>query len=238
MSARAGARAIAPLPAGARRGDGRRARDGGSRMTATAAGDGGGELGARARLEALAAGAPEEGLTLGEVLDGLHERAFGVFLLVLALPCCIPFLYGVPQVVALPLLLVAGQMALGYRSPWLPERLRARRVPRAQLDRIVRVASPWLKAVEVLVRPRLSALSRPPLDRLVGLGLVACGASILLPLPLTNTVPGFGVAIAALGLIERDGVPIVLGLLVGLVWIALLVVGGAELIRALAGLVF
>jgi len=198
---------------------------------------GGDRVGAHARLAALLEASPADGPTLGEVLDGLSERAFGIFLLLLALPCCIPFLYGVPQLVALPLLVVAGQMVLGYRAPWLPDRLRARRVPKAQLERIVRVSAPWLKAVEVVVRPRLSALSRPPLDRLVGLALVLFGASILVPLPLTNTVPGIAVAIVALGLIERDGLPILAGVLLGTAWIALLAVGGAELIRAIVSTV-
>jgi hypothetical protein len=195
------------------------------------------EVGAHGRLAALLEASPPEGLTLGEVLDGLHERAFGIFLLLLALPCCIPFLYGVPQAVALPLLVVAGQMVLGYRSPWLPDRFRGRRVSRAQLERIVTASRPWLRSVEVVLRPRLSALSRPPLDRLVGLALVLFGASILVPLPLTNTVPGIAVAVVALGLIERDGLPILGGVVLGVVWIGLLVVGGAELIRAIASMV-
>ena len=61
------------------------------------------------RLEALGADAPGESVTLGWILDQLHERAFGLFLLILALPCCIPFLYGIPQIVSLPLVFVSAQ---------------------------------------------------------------------------------------------------------------------------------
>ena len=63
-------------------------------------------------------------ITLGELFDALQARAFGILLLVLALPCCLPFVYIIPQIVALPMLLLAGQMAAGRTSPWLPERLR------------------------------------------------------------------------------------------------------------------
>ena len=66
------------------------------------------------RLARLVADAESDTVTLAWVLDQLHARAFGLFLLILALPCCIPFLYGVPQVVALPLLFIAGQMVLGW----------------------------------------------------------------------------------------------------------------------------
>ena len=53
-------------------------------------------------------------------------------------------------------------------------------------------------------------------------------ASILLPLPSTNTVPGIGVAIASLGLIERDGLLVILGLFIGFLWVALLGFLGLE----------
>ena len=59
------------------------------------------------RLTTLAQDAEGATVTLDWILGSLHERAFGLFLLVLALPCCIPFLYGIPQIVALPLMFVA-----------------------------------------------------------------------------------------------------------------------------------
>jgi hypothetical protein len=48
-------------------------------------------------------------------------------------------------------------------------------------------------------------------------------------------VPGIGVAVASLGIIERDGVLVIVGLLIGLVWVTLLLFLGLEaasLIRA------
>ncbi|MEO0525567.1 MAG: exopolysaccharide biosynthesis protein, partial [Pseudomonadota bacterium] len=75
------------------------------------------------RLDQLAENAPADTVTLSWVLDDLNERAFGLFLLFLALPCCIPFLYGVPQIVALPMMFVSVQILFGRRSPWLPEKL-------------------------------------------------------------------------------------------------------------------
>lgn len=59
--------------------------------------------------------------------------------------------------------------------------------------------------------------------------IVPC-LSILVPLPLTNTVPGIGVALVAVGLIERDALFVVMGLIAALVWVAILVIGGPALI--------
>ena len=55
-------------------------------------------------------------------------------------------------------------------------------------------------------------------------------ASILVPLPATNTTPGIALAIAALGLLTRDGLLIIAGLILGLVWITLLLVFGYAMI--------
>ena len=46
------------------------------------------------RLDHLVADADGQSVTLAWVLTQLHERAFGLFLLFLALPCCIPLLNG------------------------------------------------------------------------------------------------------------------------------------------------
>lgn len=187
------------------------------------------------RLIQLAEDVPGETGTLGWVLEQMEERAFGLFLLVLALPCCIPFLYGLPQVVALPLMLISAQILFGRKSPWLPERLAARTVTAEGLKTLATRAGPWLRRIEAVSRPRLTVLTRPPLDRIVGLMLVIFSASILVPLPLTNTVPGIAVVVVAMGLLQRDGILVVVGALLGTAWIAALILTGASLISLIMG---
>ncbi|MEL6479319.1 MAG: exopolysaccharide biosynthesis protein [Pseudomonadota bacterium] len=187
------------------------------------------------RLDRLATDAPGETVTLGWILDQLHERAFGLFLLILALPCCIPFLYGIPQIVSLPLVFVAAQIVAGRRVPWLPERLRARDVAVSSLADLSRRAGPWLRRIEALSRPRLSAMTRPPLDRVIGIALLLFSASIMVPLPGTNTVPGFAVVLVSMGLLQRDGVLVLLGSLLGTAWIATLIFAGATLATLVKG---
>ena len=182
-----------------------------------------------AQLAQLAEDAPAPAATLQWVLTQMHERAFGLFLLILALPCCIPFLYGIPQVVALPLMFVSAQILMGRKTPWLPQKLAQRNVSKAGLENLSDRAGPWLRRLEALSRPRLAALSHPPFDRIVGLGLVLFSASILVPLPGTNSVPGVAVVIVAMGLLQRDGILIVLGLILGTAWIATLLIAGATL---------
>lgn len=168
-------------------------------------------------------GPAEETSTLGALLDAMDERAYGLLLLILALPCCLPFLYGIPQIVALPMIAITAQLALGREAPWLPKPLRERRFEIAGMRNVVTRAAKYLGWVERLARPRLSFLTDNQGARVVGLLLLIPCASILVPLPSTNTIPGLGVAIASVGLLERDGALTLLGLLIGLGWVALLI---------------
>lgn len=170
---------------------------------------------------------------LGDIVERLDERAFGFLLLLLALPCCLPFVYVLPQIVALPMLALAGQMAMGGRHPWLPKKLNARRFSIPEFAKVLTRAQKYGGWIERIATPRLRPVTSQTALRIIGALLLVPIASILTPFPLTNTVPGIGVAIAALGLIERDGLLLVGGLLIGFIWVFLLVFLGAETLHLL-----
>ncbi|MFD0914943.1 exopolysaccharide biosynthesis protein [Pseudahrensia aquimaris] len=175
----------------------------------------------------------EARISLGALTDTLESRAYGVILLLMALPCCLPFVYGLPQIVALPMLFLIGQLAIGRTRVWLPESLRKREFSINLLAKTVARGRPWLKRFEIVAGPRVGWVSEGLGLRIIGALLLIPCASILVPLPLTNTVPGLGVAIAAIGLIERDGLLILFGLIVGLIWVAALIIGGQAAITFL-----
>ncbi|MCH8522524.1 exopolysaccharide biosynthesis protein [Glycocaulis sp.] len=173
-------------------------------------------------LKRVAAEAPAEGLTLGELSGALGERAFGMVLFVLALPVCLPFLYGVPQIVALPMLALSAQMALGRSAPWLPARMASRRLSKESLEKTARGAERWFGWIEDFATPRLAFLSGRIAERVVGFMFCLFCLSVLVPLPLTNSTPGVALVVASLGLINRDGLLVLAGLLLGTAWIVVL----------------
>lgn len=186
-------------------------------------------------IEQLADAAPEEGFSLREIFDHLDESAFGAVLFLLALPCCIPFLYGVPQVVAVPMIALAVQMAIGRPEPWLPSGLAARKIDKKGLTQMARGGRKWLGWIEALIRPRLTFITGKRSERVIGAFLVFFCCSILVPLPMTNTVPGFAVAVAAFGLMQKDGLAVIAGLVIGTTWISALIFGAATGIGLVAG---
>ena len=182
-------------------------------------------------LTEIATEAPENGLSLRQIMDRLDRSAFGALLIVLAMPVSIPFLYGVPQIVSVPMIALAGQMVIGRKEPWLPAKLAERRLSKSGLTQIATGGRKWFGWVERLARPRLQFLASKPAERIIGVLLCVFCASILLPLPLTNTVPGIAVAIVGFGLLARDGLVIIPGLLLGAGWVTGLVIFGEALTR-------
>lgn len=176
-------------------------------------------------IEILASVAPEEGFSLREIFDRLDESAFGAGLFLLALPCCIPFLYGVPQVVALPMLALAFQMVIGREEPWLPAGLAKRKIDRKGLTQMAGGGRKWFGWIERIVRPRLSFITGKRSERVIGIFLFIFCCSILVPLPLTNTVPGIAVAITAFGLMQKDGLAVTGGIILGSSWVGALITG-------------
>ena len=156
--------------------------------------------------------------TLGALIDALDERAFGLLLLMLAVPCCIPFLYGLPQVVAFPMLAVAGQIAQGRETPWLPAKLKTRRLDVGGMRGVLARVARYLGWIERLAKPRLRGLTEGVGLRIVGAVMLIPILSILSPIPLSNTPPGVGVAVAAVGILERDGLLTLAGLAFATLW--------------------
>jgi len=164
----------------------------------------------------LAAVSGPDGLTLHEIRDRLDERAFGLMILVLAIPCLVPALYGVPQIVGIPILLLAGQMLAGRVEPWLPEAVLRRRVSKAWLERMADFAVKRMTWFERFSRPRLTVLAEGWAERAAAAFMIL--ATLTIVLPLTNTVPSVALTLLAVGLIQRDGLFVLAGAAVAIGW--------------------
>lgn len=158
--------------------------------------------------------------SLGEIVDRLDERAFGLLLLLLALPCTPPFVYLLPQIVSLPMLALAAQMAAGRQAPWFPQAIRRRGLSLKEFSKVLDFCEKYVRWIEKIARPRLPGVTGRAGARIAGALMVVPALSILAPFPGTNTVPGIGIAVAALGLVQRDGLLVIVGLLIGLGWVA------------------
>lgn len=176
---------------------------------------------ASAILTRMAALAEGPRISVGALVDGLEGRAFGMLLLIFAIPALIPFLVGIHSAVGIPLALLAWQMMLGRKEPWLPERIRKQDIDVASFRKMTDKVTPWIKRAEALTRPRLQFLTEGVFERVLAAFVILFAGIIFLPGPGTNGVPGFCVALIALGMIERDGLLASAGVVIGTSYIVL-----------------
>ena len=164
-------------------------------------------------------------ITLMQLLWLFHERGFGFVLFVLALPMALPIPVppGVNIALALPLLFLTTQQMLGFSRIWLPSFLGRKTLRAERFREIMSGTLPFLRKVEWIFKPRLSAITHGLFSRLIGLSGLIMALSVCIPIPLSNTVPSLGIALMAVGVLMRDRLAIVAGMLIGLGWVFLLI---------------
>ena len=162
--------------------------------------------GIRTLLGMFEQGDPDEQLTLGQLLHGLKQSAFGMFLFVAILPSFIP-IPGVGGAVSGPLVLLMGlQLLCGLSRPWLPGFIARRGPKRGTMHKFLGRISRPLQRLDRMLKPRLPMLITPlPARMLTGALLILTGVLLSLPIPFTNYLFGFQLLLFALALIERDG---------------------------------
>lgn len=176
---------------------------------------------------------PHDRVTLGEMVDALGGAGIGLTLLMLALPSFIP-IPGLPTgvVFGAALAILSVQIMMGAESLVLPERLRRFSLPRGPVVKGGLWIAPWFRRIEWLLRPRLPSLSGRVARFVLAVPILVHAIMILLPIPLGNQLPSLAVIAFAFGLIERDGVAILVGAvlsIVALAWNTAIIVFGAEL---------
>jgi hypothetical protein len=105
------------------------------------------------------------------------------------------------------------QMVAGASRPWLPRRVRAHTVSIATLEWVGRRLSRWTAGLERVIRPRFVRVAEGPLWIVCGLAvtLQGIGLSLPLPIPFSNTIFAIPLVLYGIGLLESDGLLIMLG---------------------------
>ncbi|WP_295704821.1 exopolysaccharide biosynthesis protein [uncultured Brevundimonas sp.] len=184
-------------------------------------------------LEQLAGGA-EPRLTLRELVAAFGERGFGALILVLSLLALLPWPPGGKAVFGLPIILLSIELALQRDEVWLPRWILRASVSRSAFGRGIRRIMRPVRFVENLTRPRLLFMTGEVADVFTGVVCVLLAMMMALPIPFGDMLPGVALALFALGMMQRDGVAVLLGvvgaclcgLYLFLIWTTVVEVGG------------
>ncbi|MEC4893646.1 MAG: exopolysaccharide biosynthesis protein [Oscillatoria sp. PMC 1051.18] len=174
---------------------------------------------------------------LGDIFSLAGERLFGFLFVILALPSALPIPapgYSIPF--GILTFLLAIQLVAGRQRPWLPTKMMNRSMTISQAQGFVKAGIPWLKRIEAIARPRMSYLCASfPGRVIIGIAIALMSISMMIPIPLTNTLPAIGIFVTGFGLLEDDGAISLGGLIVcllGGILTSLILILGLEVVEA------
>lgn len=154
-------------------------------------------------------------VTLRQLLALIGEQGLLFVCALLTIPFLIPVsIPGVSTVFGLAIILVSIGVTLN-RVPWLPRRLLDRPLETARLVPTLRRGVEMVERFDRFTRPRFLRLTDGALmNRVNGLALLFGGVLLLFPLgliPLSNTLPALAILCLAVGILQRDGLFVLLG---------------------------
>ncbi|MDF2964882.1 MAG: exopolysaccharide synthesis, ExoD family protein [Rickettsiaceae bacterium] len=170
-------------------------------------------------LSTLAKKTPDGKTRLKDIILEFHENGFALVMIFFSLPIAIPLPYppGFTTLFGVPLILFSIQMMLGYENIKLSKRIEEYEINNSTLIMIAGKAIPILQRIEKYLKPRYSFANSVYCEQILGFISLVCAISIAIPLPLTNSIPAWGITVMSLGLLKRDGLIILLGILVSII---------------------
>ncbi len=158
----------------------------------------------------------QERITLNDLLELMGERGLFLPCLVLAAPFLIPI--SIPgSSIPFGLAIILITIGIMFNRPvLLPKRVMDYTISQDNLKTILNGILRILKPLEKLITPRILILSRGTKMMFINGALMVFSAILLmlpLPIPLTDSLPAYGILFLALGDLERDGLLILAGYL-------------------------
>lgn len=118
---------------------------------------------------------------------------------------------GVPSLIGINTVLVAGQIVAGRRHIWLPRWLKSRKLRATHTRTLLKLLKPVGKVADNVAKPRLKFLTAWPIRRLGAMVCVLIG--LVMPIteviPFTSTWAGATIGVYALAITARDGLLVV-----------------------------
>lgn len=152
----------------------------------------------------------------GEVVALMKWRGFPIFLILFSLPFCLPVqIPGTSTPFGIALAFMGLRVAFGKKM-WWPKSWLEKDVPHETLNKIIDVALKYNAKVHRYIYPRLTVLiENPIIHRVHGIlaFMLACLLAMPIPIPFTNLMSAFPLLILGLGLLEDDGLLIIIAYL-------------------------
>ena len=153
-------------------------------------------------------------VTIAQLIDSFQQQSFASVFFILALLCFLP---GVSILAGAILVLPCLQLVLGKPTLVLPKKIARKSIDSQRLQNAFRWLLPRLRWLEKRIKPRWQILSSSKARQVLGLVILLNAIIVLIPFPLSNILPAIALVFLSIGMLEKDGFFIVLGVMISAV---------------------
>jgi hypothetical protein len=164
--------------------------------------------------------------TIQDILATLSGKGRSLILIFLSLPFCQPLtIPGLSTPFGIVIAFLGLRMAFG-KQILLPKRIASKEIASTTIQNIVEKSLHVMNKIRRFIHPRLRWICEYPfMDMIHGLLIVLLGLLLALPLPIpfSNLVTAWSIFLVSLGLLENDGVIVLVGYLASLASVIFLI---------------
>lgn len=164
-----------------------------------------------------------EPLSIKEILRILPGKGRSLILILLSIPFCQPIqIPGLSTPFGFAIAFIGLRIVLG-KGIWIPKRLLAKKVPAPTFKKITDKTLTLLRKIKSWTHPRLIWICHfSSMEKVNGLIIFILGIFLAfpLPIPLSNLIAAWSIFLIALGMLEDDGVFVLIGYIVALLTVA------------------
>ena len=170
-------------------------------------------------LEDISSKIPPGGITLRDFLDMMGNRGGLIICLILATPFLIPVsIPGSSIPFGLGIMFIA--ISKIFNRYLIPKQIMNYNLPKNTLLKILNGTMKVLNRLEKYIKPRFLILTKGSTINRINLSLVVFTSFLLmlpLPVPLTDSLPGYSIFLLVIGILECDGYFVLAGYLLVIV---------------------
>lgn len=156
-----------------------------------------------------------------ELIEDFQENAILLTIIFFAIPiaCPLPLPPGLATILGVPLIILSIQLAFGSKKVRFPQKISNCRIKNSTLAVIANKIMPVVVAIERYVKPRTEFAKSIYCEQIIGLFCLISSIAASIPLPFTKGIPAFSIIVMVLGLLNRDGVAMIVGVIIAMVGI-------------------
>lgn len=172
------------------------------------------------QLDLLIKKANSQDISIKMIMETLAGKGQALMLIMFCLPFCQPILLpGLSTLFGIMLALIGLRISFG-RSSWLPKKILEKKISYATLKKITFYTTKIVQKLRFLIATRWIWIVKNPILHIIHgltITLLAILLALPLPIPLTNLLAAYPILAFGLGLLEDDGVLIVMAYILSIV---------------------